>query len=463
MRPNWTLSLLVLAACAGWTLAVAFEDVSRPYLASVGAGTVLVGTGFRKVDASRVKWLAGGEGIAVFAVPVGFFAAWSMAGALDESSLLAGLFAAFVFWLVAAITITDMEAVTEPTDLVEGVSGALGRITTRLVLVGMALMIAIVVGHGGFPPVTTPRPIQSGVVGPFVLYWLVGLGGVASLNRSRLLARWKRDRSEIDPDLGPRWRAATLLSLIAATILAVSWFLAARPMLDLGHRIVATGLGGATTLIRRLLGLELPAATASGGAQTEVPAAPESAVNPITPPPEWLDLFLLVAAGSLFAFAFVVFRRRAGARGTSGPRVLWSVLRSLLATLGGILRELFLGLRSMFRRRRATARIHDRSRRGGGPAPPGWSPGDPWRRQIANEYRAFLNLARTRVGPLRAGETPSELARRIEGPDAGESPVGVLTEIFELARFSDHLLDELIVRRAREARMEIAGDWEEPG
>ena len=55
------------------------------------------------------------------------------------------------------ITITDIEAVTEPTDLVEGVSGALGRITTRLLLVGMLLMVALVAGHD-------PRRILSAML-----------------------------------------------------------------------------------------------------------------------------------------------------------------------------------------------------------------------------------------------------------------------------------------------------------
>jgi hypothetical protein len=102
--------------------------------------------------------------------------------------LLAGLVASFATWQVGAITITDIEAVTEPTDLVEGVSGALGRITTRLLLVGMALMIALVAGHRRLTLVTTARPIQSGLLAPFLLYWVVGLGGLASLNRARLLA-----------------------------------------------------------------------------------------------------------------------------------------------------------------------------------------------------------------------------------------------------------------------------------
>jgi hypothetical protein len=63
------------------------------------------------------------------------------------------------------------------------------------------------------------------------------------------------------------------------------------------------------------------------------------------------------------------------------------------------------------------------------------------------------------VGPIRSTETPSELARRIEG-DETDAALGVLTGIYELARFSQQPLDESFVRRAQEARAAIIGRWE---
>lgn len=463
MKVKNTFSMLVLAACAGWTLAVAFEEVSRPYLATVCAGTILVGAGFRMVDASRLRWLAAGETLAVIAVPLGVYAIGSVTGPLAASSLLAGLIASFAVWLIAAITITDIEAVTEPTDLVEGVSGALGRVTTRLLLVGMALMIAIVAGHGGLAPVTTARTVLSGLVPPFLLYWLVGLSGLASLNRSRLLARWKRDRSKIDGDFGQRWRTAAALWLLAATTLAVAMSVIARPVLDLAHTIVANGLGRLADLLARSMEGDPPLANPSGGSQTVVTPPPTTAVNPVTPPPQWFDLFLLLAAGAIFAFAFVVFRRRVKARGASPSRVLWSALKAMWKTLWGMLKELGLMLWSLFRGRTGRDKARDRGR-GAGPVPsPGWTPTDPWRRRIAGEYRAFLSAARRRSGPLPVAETPSELARRIEAADPDNPSVGVLTGIYELARFSEHSLDESIARQAHEARLAIMGRWEQPG
>jgi len=455
---------MLLAAFAGWTVALPFDGVSRPYLAIVCSGTVLVGAGFRMVDAGRLRWLAAGETMAVIAVPVGAFAVGSLAVApLDESSLLTGLVASFAIWLVGAITITDIEAVTEPTDLIEGVSGALGRITTRLVLVGLVLMLATVAGHGGLVPVTAARPIQPGFVVPFLLYWVVGLTGLASLNRSRLLARWKRDRSLIDDDLGERWRTATALWVAAAAALTVVWWWVGRLPLDVAHAVASTGLRGVTEFVGRLLGTELPPANPSAPSQTTVVTPPPTtSVNPVTPPPEWFDLFLLLIAGAIFAFAFVVVRGRVRARGASDSWVFVSVLRAIWGALWGFVKELGKLLKSLFRGRPGRDAARDRRWRSTTTASPGWAPSDPLRRRIAGEYRAFQAAVRQRMGPLPGAETPSELARRIEAAETSDPALGVLTGIYELARFSVQPLDESVVREAEEARIAIVGRWEEP-
>ncbi len=85
------------------------------------------------------------------------------------------------------------------------------------------------------------------------------------------------------------------------------------------------------------------------------------------------------------------------------------------------------------------------------------------RRRIAGEYRTFLTAARERLGPIPGTETPGELAVRIEVAEAGNPAVGVLTRIYEKARFSVQPLDETVVRQAQEARAAIIGRWDEPG
>lgn len=464
MKQNSTLSLLVLAACAGWTVAVPFDGVSSPYLAAVAAATVVVEAGFRMVDASRLRWLAAGETLAVTVIPVAIFAVGSIGGRLDGSSLLAGLATAFAVWLVGAVTITDIDAVDEPTDLVEGVTGALGRITTRLMLIGMLLMAFLVAGNGGLAPVATPRPIQAGLLAPFLIYWVVGLGGLASLNRSRLVARWKRDRSLIDADLAGRWRTAAALWVGAGAVLSVLWWWTGRPLLGLAHTVATAAVRGMTGLVGRLLGVDLPEAGPSGpSSTTPLTPPPPGSVNAFTPPPEWLDLFLLLIAGTIFALGLVAFRRRVTERGVSDSSMLWRALRASWHALGEFLKELGRMLRSIFRARSTSEASGGRQSRPGATAAPGWSPSDPFRRRIAGEYRAFLGAARLRMGPIAATETPSELARRIAAVDEDNAALTVLTGIYELARFSLQPLDEALVFQAQEARATIIGRWEEPG
>ena len=464
MKQNSTLPLLLLAACAGWTVAVPFDGVSSPYVAAVAAATVVVEAGFRMVDASRLRWLAAGETLAVTLVPVGIFAVGSIGGRLDGSSLLAGLLTAFAVWLVGAITITDIDAVEEPTDLVEGVSGALSRITTRLFLVGMLLMAFLVAGHGGLAPVAAPRPIEAGLLVPFLIYWVVGLGGLASLNRSRLLARWKRDRSQIDADLAGRWRTAAALWVAVGAVVSVLWWWIGRPVLGLGHTLAISAVRGVNVLVGRLLGLDLPEAGPSDPSPTPaVTLPPAGSVNPITPPPEWLDLFLLLIAATIFAFGLVAFRRRVTERGVPDSSMLWRALRASWHALGEFLRELGRMLRSMFGIRSTGGASRGRQPRPGVTAAPGWSPSDPFRRRIASEYRAFLGAARLRMGPIARTETPSELARRMAAAEEDNAALSALTGIYELARFSLQPLDEALVIQAQEARARIIGRWEEPG
>ena len=90
MKQNSTFSLMMLAAFAGWTVAIPLTEFPGHIWRSwprhgPGRGR------FSQVDAERMRWLAAGEMMAVIAVPVGAFAVGSIRIApLDESSLLPG-------------------------------------------------------------------------------------------------------------------------------------------------------------------------------------------------------------------------------------------------------------------------------------------------------------------------------------------------------------------------------------
>jgi hypothetical protein len=224
--------------------------------------------------------------------------------------------------------------------------------------------------------------------------------------------------------------------LAAATSLAIVWWWVGRPLLDLVHGGVATGLRGLIAFFGGLLGGERPPANPSSGSPATVVTPPPTAtVNPVTPPPEWFDLFLLVAVGALFAFAFVVFHRRVKAMEVSGSRVS-SVLRAIWKALWAFAQGTRHAVEVVFPATNEPRLRRDRWRRSASAASPAWSPTDPMRRRIAGEYCAFLAATRERMGPISGAETPSELARRIEVDEASNPALGILTGIYEVARFS---------------------------
>ena len=127
-----------------------------------------------------------------------------------------------------------------------------------------------------------------------------------------------------------------------------------------------------------------------------------------------------------------------------------SVLRAIWGAPWGLVED-WEALEVAFPRKRA-GRLAARDRRlrsTTGTASPGWSPSDPLRRRIAGEYRRVAAAVRQRMGPLPGAETPSELARRIEAAETSDPALGVLTGIYELARFSEHQLDESVDRGRR--------------
>ena len=173
-------------------------------------------------------------------------------------------------------------------------------------------------------------------------------------------------------------------------------------------------------------------------------------MNPVTPPPEWFDLFLLLAAGAIFAFRLRGISASSQGSGRIGfvgcfvsvLRAIWGALWGFVKELGKLLQSLFRGRRRSRRRPGSSVAINDdrisrlvtvrsvaASHRWRIPRVPGRGCASGWAHSLVPRRR--LNW--------RGGSKP---------PRPAIPAVGVLTGIYELARFSVQPLDESVVRQA---------------
>ena len=447
-----------MAACAAWTAGLAIAPASRLYLAAVAAAVVLTAEGFRRLDVERSRLMAAGELVCVLAIPLIGLAL--LGSGPDQGILLSGLVVAFAGWLLASVTLTDLAAVTEPTDLVEGISGAPGRLAGRFLLLGVICSLPLLAGHGGLVPVGRPRPAVPGLVLPYLVYWGVGLGGLAAIQRARYLARWRRDQAEVDAEVRPRWARATATWLLVGAGLAALLWWPERAVLDLAHRLSAAMVGTAGSLLGRLLapGDQIESRPAAGS--DPMAAEPDRPLNPFTPPGEWFDLLLLVGAGLVFASAYLIFARRR-LHPAEWPRraaVAGRLLRTLLMMLWRVLIDLARALRSILTPVRIAATgpagrpIRQQVRR--------WHPEDPIRRRIAADYRLVLEGVGVRWGPRPAAETPEELARRVAADLSLAPAIQDLTDVYERARFSRQPMNSGDAALARRARLAVTEHWQ---
>ena len=85
-------------------------------------------------------------------------------------------------------------------------------------------------------------------------------------------------------------------------------------------------------------------------------------------------------------------------------------------------------------------------------APRSWDGGDQHRRQVAELYRRFLDLAEGVTVPRRPSETPSEYGIEVAGRlGAARDPVKVVTAEFNEARWTRHPIGPEDVARASSA------------
>lgn len=462
MTPSALWTLVLLSASAAWTAGIAIEGVPPAYLAVVAGLAVLEMEAFRRVDAVRGRLMAVGELAGLLVVAVVPYLLVSIVVTTSLSTALAGVAAAFLVWMLASMSATDLEAVVEPTDLIEGLTGPAGRLASRLWLVGLGLTVAMVVAHGSLAPVIEARPVRPAIVVPYLAYWLVGLASLSAIHRSRNLARWQRDQARVDSDLRSRWSGATQVWLAAATALvALIWwpsgkFLTAAHAASSGLTLAISGWLTRILNPRRTQ----PSNRVLPGVETTLPDAPPPS-RLIAPPPEWWDLIVILAIGVFFALAYTLLTRRSRrARISEGRRDPW--LQTFLALIFTIGEALLTLLRTLlgFRRRQPTSESYQAM-----VAPPRlrtvWVPPDRIRRRIAAAYRVFVNAAAEEVGTPLQSETSAEYGHRVNERLRNEPAVIQLSGLYAEARFSAHDLADDHADRAELWRKQIVAQLTE--
>lgn len=457
----WTT--VVVAACAGWTVGVALEGVPPAYLALVGALAVLEMEAFRRLDAVRRRLMAVGELAGLLIIAMGSYLLVSLISPAPLSSAPAGITTALIIWLLASNTATDLEAVTEPTDTAGGPSGPLGRLAGRMLLVGLGLTLAVVLAGGSLAPPIQPRPIRTGLIVPYFAYWVIGVGALSGISKARNLAGWRRDQAAVDPDVSSRWsHSAGLWLLATVSISALLWWLGER-LVSIAHAVSSGAISAVTGWVASLLSPDRPSPRNQvlPSANTTLPEAADPG-RLIGPAPAWLDAFLLLGTGLLFAYAYLLFNRRSRrTRKVSVEGRQWlSSFWSVIAAIGAVLAGLWQSLSAFFRRRGGTP--IGRETMVSPTRPPAWLPPDAVRRRIASDYRTFVRAATDSVGSPHVSETPAEYARRVDDRLIDEPAVRQLSELYAEARFSVHHLSDDDVGRAATWRDRLVNLLQQP-
>jgi hypothetical protein len=419
------------------------------------ATAVVVVETFRRLDRPRGRLMAAGEAAAVALAPLALVALIPDAQA---ATLLVGGLATLTGWLLTQITVSDLEAVTDPADSIESVTSAPERLRARFLWIGLAQSVAVVAGHGGLVPPVQSRSVASGFVTSFLGYWLLGLAALSTVERQLRVARWKRDHAVIDADIGSRWGLARTSVMTVAILGAVASLGPGRPVLAAFHSATTWISAGMSSVVRGLMGNTPPGqplpnqASPTGGAPSEFVPDPGDTAGA---PGEWLDFVLLVAFALVFLGIYTVFTRRRAQYVASRTGSAWRQLRRLLVDLLEAITQIPAAVVGWWRRRRHHEVASPRSpfRR---PRTEPWQPSDPFRRRIASEFRSYLRTAEPRRLGMGLHETPLEFGTRLEA--AGSASVGTLTDLYSIARYSDHALGETEVSEAASARRQAVND-----
>ncbi|HUO46283.1 MAG TPA: DUF4129 domain-containing protein [Acidimicrobiia bacterium] len=454
MTGGTLLTLVVLWASAAWTVAAAVPAIPAPFAIGVAVAALVQAELVRRLEMPRRRWTTGAE-IAILAAVVAV--SYVLLGANHDGGLLVGLAIAVVSWLLAQITVTDLEAVRQPVDLVEGMATPVERLRSRVLWVGLCLSVAVASLGAGLIPPSTPRDTSERFLVPYLAFWAMGLTGTAIVNRQRYLSRWSREGATIDGDLRARWVRGTVTWIAAAAFATALLLILGSPAFRALHEASSWVTAGIVTLTGGEVDPPSPPATrgATTPATAELPEPPEPLDEPARGPLG--DFLLITALALIFASDYLLFGRQRRGDGPDRTAPIWRRLITMLIDLAKSIWGLLMDLVHAWRRRRYQTPASQLPPSSG--ARSRWNPTDPMRRHIATEFRTYLKAAENHALTPSASETVLEFGHRAAGE---KSPAThQLASLYARARYSTHQLGEADNNAASAARVEAVADLEE--
>ncbi|MEX2279572.1 MAG: DUF4129 domain-containing protein, partial [Acidimicrobiia bacterium] len=393
------------------------------------------------------------------AIPVGVAALQMLSGSgvLVGSEFALAVGFGLVGWVLVNATLTDLDAIERAIAVTDGMT-PLHRIRLRFTSVGVAAAGCAAVGAVGLDGfLDLSRPASASWSLAPLGYFLVGLAALGVTSRLAEERRWRRDGAYVEEAVHARWGRSVLTTVF---VLGAAAFLVGSV-----HSGV-TGLPVRALALTGRLGAWVTARAEGLRAPTEIAPPDRDQVDEAVSPPvpevvqpepvaEWLgDVALWVFIGLVFVLAVLAGRDwqqrirtesvQQGVRFLEAARIVWGAVVDLLMSL-------WIGIVGLVRRVvRAPSDQFDAAPGVGGTGRPAWAPPDPIRSRIAAAYRRAVDAVSVAHDPPGRPETPREFAGRVEDPRLDQ-----VTEAFEEARYSDHVLTESSAATAESAAAEL--------
>jgi hypothetical protein len=380
-----------------------------------------------------------------------------------DAETMTAFFFALAAWMASIRTTRDLERLAEPSDLDRPGISPLETLSARFFWGGMLLLTFSGLARVGIALLLDlRRPPVPGLVLNALVYFVLGLVMLGQVRFVTLRKEWVKQKIAMDNRLPGRWVRYSLafigLAALLAFVLPTGYTVGLLDTLAWILQWVLQILTYVATVLWFLCSLPLGLLASLFG-RTEIPSAPPSsapleAMPPPPPPgaPGWLELLrsLLFWVLGLAALSYVIWNYV-----RDHPELL-EALR--LSRLIGRLRAFW---RALWRRVRGwrtalgqrLARRVQREREDEVGAAPDAVPMH-WARtsrgRVLRYYLSAVRLASRAGYPRRPPQTPYEYDDDLEPrlPEGGEE-MGLLTDAFVEARYSQHAIEPQLARRAR--------------